>query len=173
MTLDLTVGPRAGFWKQWRPKNLVTNDIDPKVDAHYHLDARNTGLPPSTFPQVVLDPPYAFRGTAKRGNGWDEIDNRYGTSEYRSVQQVMNLMRSCLFEAIRLSSRLVLLKLQDANVSSRYEPQSFAAYNWAAWCGAKLIGEMHVAGARAQPAGKVQRNLWTNHSTLMVFEVKK
>ena len=31
--LDLTVGPRAGFWARYRPEVLVTNDLDPEVPA--------------------------------------------------------------------------------------------------------------------------------------------
>lgn len=172
LTLDLTIGPEAGFWKLWRPTNLVTNDIDADVDAHYHHDATALPFPDSAFPQVVYDPPYAFRGSAKRGNDWDGMDLRYGTSEYRSVAQTMALLLDGLAEAIRVSSRLVLLKCMDQNVSSRYTPQTYPAMQLAASLGAKLLTELHVFGARKQPADKAQKNPWVAHSTLMVFGVQ-
>lgn len=164
--LDLTVGPERGFWKEWEPKQLVTNDLDPAVPACFHWDARS--LPASIdglFDVVVWDPPYANRGTAKTR----EIDARFGTTEYQSPAQVEARLVDGTVEALRACSRLAIVKCQDACVASRYRPQTMLVWEAARRVGARLVGELYVVGNREQPTGKRQVNIWSNCSTMMVL----
>lgn len=171
--LDVTYGPEAGFWATWRPPLLVTNDLDPTVDADLHEDARRLPMPDDWCDVTVWDPPYANRGKGKRGNGFDELDRRFGTSEYRSRAEVEALLVEGTCEALRVCSRLALVKCQDANVASKYAPQTFLVWEAARATGARLVAEVHVAGVRAQPKGKRQLNVWSSCSTLMVLEKRR
>lgn len=64
-TFDATLGPKAVFWKRWRPQTLVTNDIDPTADADYQWDW--TTPPPSElvgeFGTSILDAPFKLAGS--------------------------------------------------------------------------------------------------------------
>lgn len=163
--LDLTVGPERGFWTEWEPALLTTSDMDPDVDAHHHWDARRLPLHRGSFDVVVFDPPYANRGTSRLA-----MDKRYGITEYRTRSEVEGLLVDGTVEALRVARRLVLVKCQDASVASRYQPQSYLVWDAARTLGARLVGELHVAGRRAQPKGKPQLNVWSACSTLMVFK---
>jgi hypothetical protein len=163
--LDMTVGPERGFWKEWTPGKLTTNDIDRSVKARHHWDALGMPVDDRSFDVTVFDPPYANRGTATR-----EIDDRYGTTEYRSPRDVERLLTVGAVEALRVCDRLALVKCQDACVASRYRPQSFLVWEAATKAGARLVAELYVVGRREQPKGKVQKNVWSSCSTLMVFE---
>lgn len=171
--LDLTIGPEAGFWTGWRPPNLVTNDVDLTVDADLHEDGRRLPMPDRWCDVVVWDPPYANRGQGKRGNGFDAIDRRFGTTEYRTPTEVEQLLVDGTREALRVCSRLALVKCQDACVASRYRPQSYLVWETARQLGATLAGELHVTGRREQPTGKTQLNVWANVSTLLVLRKGK
>lgn len=164
---DITVGPERGFWKEWEPRHLVTNDLDPNVKARFHADASDLPFDDRSFDVTVLDLPYANRGTASADS---EIDVRFGTTKYRSPREVERALVDGTVEALRVADRLTLVKCQDANVASQYRPQTFMVWEAASKLNAKLVAELYVIARREQPAGKKQRNVWTSCSTLMVFK---
>ena len=166
-TLDVTVGPERGFWKLWQPNHLVTNDLDRRVKARFHYDARKLRFGDALFDVVVLDLPYANRGTAK----CREIDVRFGTTEYRAPAQREALLIDGTIEAMRVASRLVLVKCQDAVVANKLRPQSYPIYDAVMKEGGRLVSLLYVVGNRSQPTGKRQVNVWSNCSTLMVIGV--
>jgi hypothetical protein len=164
--LDATVGPERGFWKQWWPRHLVTNDSDETVTADHHWDARHMPVMDGAFDVVVFDPPYANRGTSRH-----PMDPRYGLDAgYRTKVDVEALLVEGTVEALRVTTKLALIKCQDACVSGHYAPQTFLVWEAAKAAGARLMGEMYVVGRREQPTGKRQKNVWSACSTLMIFE---
>jgi hypothetical protein len=168
--LDNSVGPAAGFWTKWRPDVLVTNDLDPAVEADYHYDARVAPFDSRSFDTVVWDPPYGYRGTSRLPS-----DARYGLAgPYLTVNERLELLVAGTLEALRLARRYVLVKCQDARVSARHRSQTMVVAQAVAEHGGRLEGVLHVIGGhRGQPAGKRQLGPWTNYSTLMVFQPKK
>jgi len=166
-TLDVTVGPERGFWTLWEPKQLITNDLDKTVVARHHWDARKIPVKDNTFDVVVLDLPYANRGTAKDR----EIDARFGTTKYQSPAQREALLVDGTVEAMRVSNSRVLVKCQDAVVANKFRPQSYPIYEAVMKEGGRLLALMYVVGNRSQPTGKRQLNVWSNCSTLMLIGV--
>lgn len=167
LTLDVTVGRERAFWSLWKPTRLITNDLDRSVTAKHHWDARKLRCEDSSFDVVVLDLPYANRGTAKTR----EIDVRFGTTEYASPAEREALLIDGTIEAMRASCRLVLVKCQDAVVANRMRPQSYPVYDAVVKEGGRLVALLYVIGRREQPTGKRQVNVWSNCSTLMVIGV--
>jgi hypothetical protein len=165
--LDVTLGPDRGFWKLWKPGHLVTNDLDRAVKARHHWDARKLPLEDDSFDVLALDLPYANRGTAKDR----EIDTRFGTLTYQSPAQREALLIDGTIEAMRVASRLVLVKCQDAVVANKLRPQSYPIYEAVMKEGGRLVSLLYVVGNRSQPTGKRQVNVWSNCSTLMVIGV--
>lgn len=165
-TLDLTIGPKAGFWRKWRPDHLVTNDLDPDVAADLHVDFRRTPFTENAFDVVVFDPDYGYRGTSRLAS-----DAAYGLAgDYRSVAEVEAKLVHGTWEACRISRRLVLVKCQDQNVSGAFRDQSSMVVRAAFRRGFRVKGKLYVNAVRAQPKGKQQRNIWSYHSVLLVFE---
>lgn len=164
--LDVTAGNELGFWNEWLPARLTTNDLDPNADTQYHWDARSLPVDDGTFDVVVFDPPYANRGTSRL-----PMDPRYGLGEYRTRAAVEQLLIDGTVEALRASRRLVLVKCQDASVASQYRPQTYLVWDAARTVNARLVAELHVVGRREQPTGKKQLNVWSAASTLLAFKV--
>lgn len=163
--LDTTVGSERGFWTDWEPTLLTTNDLDLDVEADYHSDARSLPFTDRAFDVVVYDPPYANRGTSRH-----PMDARYGITKYRTRSEVERLLIDGTVEALRVADRLVLVKCQDACVASRYSPQSYLVWEAARKHGGRLVAELHVVGRREQPTGKKQLNVWSAASTLLAFK---
>jgi hypothetical protein len=99
------------------------------------------------------------------------MDPRYGLDAgYRTKVDVEALLVEGTVEALRVTTKLALIKCQDACVSGHYAPQTFLVWEAAKAAGARLMGEMYVVGRREQPTGKRQKNVWSACSTLMIFE---
>jgi hypothetical protein len=163
--LDLTVGPKARFWTRYRPELLVTNDLSAAVEADLHVDATRTGIPDGWCDTVVFDPPYGYRGTSRL-----PMDDDYGIGgEYMPSNVIDALLYRGTLEACRVARRNVLAKCQDSSVASAYHHQTGIVARAAADAGWKVAAQLHVYGTRAQPAGKVQRNVWVNYSTLLAL----
>lgn len=163
--LDATVGPQRAFWAYWTPSYLTTNDLDRAVSAQHHWDATSLPLDDRSFDVVVFDPPYANRGTSRL-----EMDKQYGLGKYRTKAEVEGLLCDGTSEALRVADRAVVVKCQDACVSGKFAPQSYLVWDVARAQGARLVAQLYVVGRREQPKGKVQKNVWSACSTMMVFE---
>lgn len=173
--LDLTVGPKAGFWTKWQPKYLHTNDTDPDVDpkawrikafAHWQDDARHTSWSDGAFDTTVFDPPYGYRGTSRLA-----MDANYGITEYKPANAIDALLYEGTLEACRISRGTVLVKCQDSCVASAFRHQTAIVARAAEAAGVIVAGQLHVFGVRKQPADKKQLNVWANYSTLMILKV--
>lgn len=163
--LDLTLGPKGRFWRQHRPEWLVTSDLSLDVDSDLHLDGTDTDLPDNWCDVAVWDPPYGYRGTSRLASDAD-----YDIDHYRPANTTDALLYNGTVEACRIARRNVLVKCQDACVATKFRHQTGIVARAAAAAGARIAGQLHVYGARAQPADKRQRNVWANYSTLMILE---
>jgi hypothetical protein len=88
--LDLSYG-HGKFWKQWRPDELTTNDLDP-TKGHHHFDV-NDPAPDhwvEAFDAVVWDGPYRFSGTRDRG----DFDEQYGLGKPVNADATLALLRA-------------------------------------------------------------------------------
>jgi hypothetical protein len=171
LVLDMTYG-KGRFWKQHRPDNLVTNDLNPASEARFHHDF--TALPGDWgqwFDMAVLDPPYKLNGTASRG-GPATSDDDYGVGgEYRTPSGRHELMRRGLTEAARVSRRYVLVKCMDQVVSGSFHWQVDIMTEHAKSLGLRKVDSGLVYGYREQPMkGRKQKHLHRDFSTAIMFE---
>lgn len=99
--LDMTYGPAGGFWTEYKPLGLVTNDLHSgNTDLDYDY---LKPLPPdmhNRFWSVLYDPPYELKG-GRSAAGSHAQDARYGNAgdEYRPVAQVHREMLTGLLNA--------------------------------------------------------------------------
>lgn len=161
---DMTVGPKGRFWLEYRPELLVTNDLDPAVDADLHLDGTRTGLPDNWCDVAVWDCPYGYRGTSRLASDAD-----YGLTVYKPANTTDKLIYDGTVEGCRIARRYVLVKVQDSCVATKFRHQTGIVGRAAIAAGARIVGQLHVYGVRAQPKDK-QLNVWANYSTLMILE---
>jgi hypothetical protein len=164
--LDTTCGEAGGFWKQWRPSLLVTNDYDPDVKADNHWDARRLPLPDCSFDSVVFDPPYKLKGTPALG----EQDRRFGTDKKTTRNEVLDLLLDGARECHRVCRSFVLVKCQDMVEGGKIRWQTEKVTQLLALYGARKVDEfMFMGGGRPQPEGRTQRTAYYRPSTLLVF----
>jgi hypothetical protein len=163
--LDLTYG-RGKFWTHWRPDVLVTNDLSELMPAQWHHDARKMPFGDGEFETVVFDPPYKLAG-ARFG---DDLDQRYGTSNYSPRAVVHALLLDGTSEAARLSSRWVLVKCMDQVNGGCVRWQTDYVTTHALRLGLNKVDSMMLKRWRPQPEGRRQEHARRNYSTLLVFE---
>jgi hypothetical protein len=165
--LDATYG-LGRFWNLWRPRALVTNDLDPSTSADHHHDFRQLPFSDRQFDAVVFDPPYKLNGTPGQG-GPATSDRSYGVATRCTWQDRHELIRAGIAETARVCGRTLAIKCQD-QVSSgavRWQTREFA--DQAEHHGFTLTDMLHVAGYRPQPPGRTQRHAARDYSTLLVL----
>lgn len=166
--LDLTVGEKWGFWQQYRPASLVTNDVNDAVPADFHFDAtrRIPDFMDQEFGTVVWDPPYKLGGTPQS----PEMDRRFGTTEYRPRSAVEALLIAGMTEGARLARAYLLVKTMDMVNGGKVRWMTDMATQHAEQnLGLRKVDSLLFRGGRAQPAGRSQQHARRNYSTLLVF----
>lgn len=158
------------FWKDYRPTNLTTNDLDTAIVADHHHDFRAFPFDANQFATVVLDPPYKLNGTST-GNGPSAADARYGVGAYMPVAERHQMICDGIREAIRVASRYVLIKCMDQVNAGTVQWQTRLFTDTAEHAGAQLVDMLHVQGYRKQPEGRRQLHARRDYSTLLVCEV--
>lgn len=167
--LDATYG-EGRFWNDYRPRILITNDLDPTTGAQWHHDFRRLPQNSNSMRTVVLDPPYKLNGTS-HGTGPATSDKGYGVDVYMPVAERHQMICDGITECVRVSHGYVLVKCMDqVNAGSVcWQTRLFADAGEAA--GATLVDTLHVNGYRKQPEGRRQLHARRDYSTLLVFEV--
>ena len=169
--IDLTYG-KGRFWNDWMPEGLVGVDINPRrsPQAGVSVDFRATGEEDGRWEASVLDPPYAYRGTASEG-----MDEDYGIESGMSPKDRDALIAAGIDEAVRITKPkgLVLVKGQDQVVSGKKRWQVRMIANHAEMLGCRLVDILYVRSYRPQPAGRRQVHSASDLSALQVFEVGK
>jgi hypothetical protein len=113
---DLTYG-NGTFWD-----DLDTPLFDPS------LDFRNTGLPSRSYDCVVFDPPFTANGPSSNSHNARYGADRSQDGAPQNIHEVRALLASGLIEAMRISSKFVLLKTQDVIESGKLHSSTGLAF---------------------------------------------
>lgn len=105
--LDATYGQHGGFWKDWKPTRLVTNDL--RYPADHQWDFQAMPVPDCWVDVVVLDADYKLNGTP----ALPEQDSRYGVDENLSRGERMDKIRAGTVECFRVCGRRLFVKCMD------------------------------------------------------------
>ncbi len=162
--LDLTYG-RGNFWTDWKPEELVGNDITLGA-AEYSHDFCRTAFETDEFKTVVFDPDYKLSGTPALG----DFDDRYGIDIPKTRRERMASICAGTVEACRLSSCWVLVKCMDQvnGGKVRWQTDIVTQLAWAMEFG--KVDSFHVRGGMPQPKGRSQDHARRYFSTLLVFK---
>ncbi|MHB1846809.1 MAG: hypothetical protein ACYCWW_18460, partial [Deltaproteobacteria bacterium] len=163
--LDLTHNT-GKFWQQFQPTGLVTNDIDPSMPTNFHDDCRRTRWSDASFDTVVLDLPYKLAGTPASPG----MDRAYGTTTYRSLDALTQLHVDACDEAIRISSRWVLVKTMDQVCGGKVRWLTDDVSEHMKLIGWKKIDALLFRSYRPQDPARGQQHARRNYSTLLVFQ---
>jgi len=111
---DATYGRHGGFWTDWRPDDLTTNDLNAEyVDHHYDFRALPFGE--RSFTTVVFDPPYKLNGTPTMG----DMDSRFGVGQRMTRDEKLAMIRDGAIECWRITDERLLVKVMDQVVGGR------------------------------------------------------
>lgn len=162
---DATYGECGGFWKQWRPDDLTTNDLN--APAEWDLDFRD--LHPfrnQAFDTVVFDPPYKLNGTPQD----DVMDQRFGTGQRLTIGERIRMIEDGAVECWRVTDKWLLVKCMDQVVSGQMNWQTLWITNLLVHHRARLKDRFDLLTTpRAQPGNRPQQHARSNYSTLLVF----
>jgi len=81
--IDLTYG-RGLWWSDWRPRRLVSNDLDPRFSCELCVDFRDTGQDADSYDAGVFDPPYVSQG-GRSTSTVPDFYHRYGLADAAST----------------------------------------------------------------------------------------
>lgn len=162
------------FWNDFRPEKLTTNDIDERYGDHHHDFRAFPHQWRERFDTAVLDPPYKLSGTASMG-GPASSDDSYGVKSGIPWQERMKLIEDGITGCWRVLAPggHFLLKCQDQVCSGKVRWQTKVFWVTAFDLGLELVDEMHLVGAREQPAGRRQVHARRNYSTLQIYKKPK
>jgi len=130
-TLDTTCGQML-MWKKEDLNffRLITNDIDPKVDAGYHCNCMvlDNFLKPRKFDIIIYDPPYIDIKNRKDSEKY-EIAFNYGLMP--SIQDLKNLtiLSSKCFNELLRKDGILIAKITDFHYKNRLRG-SYDIINW-------------------------------------------
>lgn len=180
--LDATYG-RGSWWKEWRPRLLVTNDWDPRIATDCHADFRDLPFEDGEFDAVAFDPPYVSIG-GRRTTGIADFHDRYGTRDApRTPAELQQQNDDGLAEMLRVvkPGGFVLTKCQYYVSSGNVVPGVYLTVHAAFALGFELQDCLeHIAGVRPQPSRSrkdgrpvVQQHARRNCSTLLVLRAPR
>lgn len=178
-TLDPTYG-RGVWWKRWRPRNLVTNDLDPSKATDHHFDYRQIELPDASFRAITFDPPYVAPGGRKTSTA-PEFNDRYGLVETPATPTLLQVQNDAgLAEMFRLvePGGFVLAKCKNYVWSGKWFGGVHRTEDAGLALGFTIQDEfvhaskgsgMQPPRTRADGAPVRQHHASNNYSTLIVF----
>lgn len=162
--LDATYG-EGNFWSDWKPEELVTNDLFKPAD-HGHSYREFPIRWECSFDSVVFDPPYKLNGTPALG----EFDDRYGVEKPMNREERLEDIRLGAVECHRVARRLVLVKCQDQVEGGKVRWQTDLVTRAVEELGAIKVDRFDfLYDPRPQPGDRRQVTARRNYSTLLVF----
>lgn len=166
--LDATYGPHGGFWRNYQPESLATNDLNAEA-AMFHDDFRALRWARGEFDTVVFDPPYKLVGTPAMG----DMDNRFGTEEeHASLNRdgKLSMIRDGAIDCLRVTSKWLLVKVMDQVEGGRMRWQTDLVTDALCPLGARKVDRFDfLTTPRPQPGDRGQKTARSNYSTLLVF----
>lgn len=165
--LDATYGIHGGFWKQWTPPDLTTNDLNAE-QADHRYDFRTFPWEwGGTFDTVVFDPPYKLNGTPQMS----DMDARYGTGGKLNREQKLSMIRAGALECYRLTRKWLLVKCMDQVEGGQMRWQTHMVHAALTTMGARLVDRFDLLFTpMPQPGNRPQRTARSNSSSLLVFK---
>lgn len=162
---DATYGKHGGFWKEWRPADLTTNDLHAPAD--FHEDFTGFSFDDQAATTVVFDPPYKLNGTPALG----DFDNRFGIADRLTRDEKLGMIRAGAVECWRLTARWLLVKVQDQVEGGRMRWQTLMVIDALVERDAQLVDRFDfLFDPRPQPGDRRQLTARSNYSTLLVFK---
>lgn len=162
---DATYG-RGTWWKDWRPKTLITNDLNPSIKTMFSLDFRDlSSLRTNAFQCVAFDPPYKLSGT----NSLDEFDDRYGLKDLNWKWR-MELIVDGAIECGRVARETLLVKCQDQVCSGQMRWQTIEIVNALTPHSWRLADRFDMIGNSMPQPQTSQYHARGRGSTLLVFK---
>lgn len=167
--LDPTYGEAGGFWKVWRPANLIACDgVAAKSPFGEAVDVRHLPWPDESFDATVFDPPYKLNGTSRPEDAF--VDERYGVHVKATRQERMQLLHDGTIECARVTKRHLLVKCQDQVEAGKKRWQTLWVTEAAEKAGFGLVDRFDFPSYRPQPMeGRTQRTAHVCSSQLLVF----
>jgi hypothetical protein len=165
--LDMTYG-KGRFWREWRPRFLTTNDINPERHALFSFDFCDMPCWDGLFDVTAFDPPFKLNGTGGRGPG----DEAYGVEgRYQSLGFIIDQCEQGFSEAVRVTKPRGLILYKTQNQISGGRSRRLAAWmeGFAEEKGCRFEDELYICGHRAQPNGRPQRHARNNVSVIQVY----
>lgn len=167
--LDATYGRWGGFWGQYRPQGLQTNDLNAD-NAEHRFDFRcfpeDFG---GIFTTVVFDPPYKLNGTPAMG----DMDSRFGTADEHGKlnrEGKLAMIRDGAIECWRITGKWLLVKVMDQVEGGKMRWQTHMVHCALEPLGARLVDRFDfLTTPRPQPGDRRQLTARSNYSTLLVF----
>lgn len=163
--LDATFGHHGGFWKEWWPSELTTNDLHAEADHNVDITSRPDvaeNLP--TVNTVLIDLDYRLNGKPDRG----ERDKRYGTDLDKDANERMLDMMRAVLNLGPNAEDFLLVKCQDQISSGYLHRQMGAISSEARKVGFRLADELWVF--HEPPSQKSQVHARRNASALLCFK---
>lgn len=178
--MDVTYG-RGGWWKRYRPPDLVAHDL--AVDG---VDFRALPELDRSVDVVCFDPPYVLSGGVSSANLGDDFQDRYGIgpralgrNTVGATTSLEGLILDGLTECVRVARELVLVKCMEYSQGSHVPPsRSFHDIpNLVTTRAIELGAAKHDQIVHHTGSGPGGHNIFTpkrarrHHSYLIVFEV--
>lgn len=161
--LDTTYGTTGGFWKRFRPVNLIAMGLGLDTDD-VTADFRRLPFADRSVPTVVFDPPYKLNGTPAC-----ESDARYGVDESTRWQDRLQLMADGAVECARITGHMLLIKCQDQVCSKQVRWQTDLMTEVVVPQGLRKADLFELSSYRKQPPGRGQEHSRSDSSQLLVF----
>lgn len=164
---DTTYGVSGGFWKQWSPPLLTTNDLNAPAD--FHEDFRAFSFDDRASSTVVFDPPYKLNGTPTMS----DMDSRFGTADEHGKlnrEGKLAMIRDGAVECWRITDKWLLVKCMDQVEGGKMRWQTHMIHSALEPLGARLVDRFDfLTTPRPQPGDRHQLTARSNYSTLLVF----
>lgn len=172
LVLDPTYG-RGNWWKEYRPKKLVTR-------THINgFDFRHMNFSNDMFDVVAFDPPYVSKG-GRDTSGIQEMDGAYGMDDAPSTPEgVQKLINAGLYEMRRVCkpNGKILVKCKNYISSGKFFPGVFNTQKWAEQIRLDVVDLfIHYGSPGPQPtinldgSPRKQVHARNNYSVLFVFQ---
>lgn len=174
--LDATYGQGA-FWRRWQPGGLVTNDLNPSINADHHADFRKLEFSDDHFDAAVFDPPYVSQG----GRTTTTVPSFTGAYGLDDAPQTPAWVQDLIYDGLKELKRVVkpggfiLVKCKNYISSGTYFPGALFTATDGLDLGLTIETQFIyvTSGVVGMKPAEEQKHPANNYSVLIVFRVPK